>query len=80
MNPTSPERTFSLNLLQFQHQVSFPSVCSDLRTKVTYESYIRKLHAFLDESYRCINIQESCITIQSRTDPEGSAKVIRKVV
>ena len=80
MNPTSPERTLTTNLLQSQHRFSFPDVCSDLRTKVTYESYMRELHTVPDESYECIKIQESCIIIQSRTDPEGSAKVIRKVV
>ena len=39
-----------------------------LQTKVTYESYKR------------MNIQESCIIMQSETDPEGSAKVTRKIV
>ena len=30
------------NPLQLQHRVSFPTACSDLRAKVTYESYIQR--------------------------------------
>ena len=59
---------------------SVPGFVSQHLLRSADESYIRKLHTFLDESYTCINIQESCIIIQRRTDPEGSAKVIRKVV
>jgi len=40
------------NLLQFRHQASFPHTRPDLWTKVTYESYIGKLHTKVtDESY-----------------------------
>ena len=57
------------------------SYIGKLHRKVTYESYMQKLQAKVTcESYKCINIQESCIIIQSGTDPEGSAKVTRKVV